>query len=321
MARATRNSVILAKIEVTVGTDAVPTGAANAILVSNLSPVKINANNVSRDLVRPYLGGSEQLFGSASLEISFDVEIQGSGTAGTAPAWGALLLACGFAETVTAVTRVDYTPISDLATMKAATIYYYADGELHKLLGARGDCTIKMGIGDRPTLAFKFVGLDGGKTAAALPSATLTAWKAPLVVSDPNTADVLLGCTYSAGALTGGTAYPSKGLEFSLGNEINYTPLLGGESVDLTQRDVSGKVMFELSAAQAVTIYGTVKANTTQGIGMVHGTTTGYKVLVHAPATQLIDMAQADNNGRVGYEFGLRCVPTAGNDDFRICVL
>ena len=321
MARATRNSVILAKVEATYGVDSTPTGVANALLVSNLSPVKINANNVNRDLVRPYLGGSEQLFGSASLEISFDVELAGSGAAGTAPAYGPLLLACAFAETVTAATRVDYVPMSDMSTMKSATIYYYADGELHKLLGARGDVTIKMGVGERPIMSFKFVGIDGGKTAAALPAATLTAWKAPLVVSDPNTADVLLGCTYNAGALTGGTAYPSKGLEFAMGNAVAFTALIGGESVELTQRDVTGKVSMELTAAQAVTFFGSVKANTLQGIGMVHGTTAGYKVLLHAPNAQLIDMAQADNNGRIAYDFGVRAIPSAGNDDLRICVL
>jgi hypothetical protein len=106
-----------------------------------------------------------------------------------------------------------------------------------------------------------------------------------------------------------------------MGNAVNYTALLGGEAVDLTQRDVTGKVMFELTAAQAVTFYTNVKANTTQGIGMVHGTTAGYKVLLHAPNAQLIDMAQADNNGRIGYEFGIRATPTSGNDDLRICVL
>jgi hypothetical protein len=321
MARSNFNRLILAKTEVTVGTDSTPTGAANSVLCGNLTPVKINANNVNRDLVRPFLGGSEQLFGSASLEISFDCELQGSGTAGTAPAYGPLLLACGFAETVTAVTRVDYVPMSDQSTMKSVTIYYYVDGELHKLLGARGDVTIKMGVGERPMLSFKFVGIDGGKTAAALPTATLTAWKAPTVVSDPNSDNVLLGCTYSAGALSGGTAYPSKGLEFSMGNAVAFTALLGGESVELTQRDVSGKVMFELTAAQAVTLYTSVKANTVTGIGMTHGTVAGSIVILHAPNAQLIDMAQADNNGRVGYEFGIRAIPTsAGNDDLRICL-
>jgi hypothetical protein len=39
----------------------------------------------------------------------------------------------------------------------------------------------------------------------------LTAWKKPLAVTDANTGAVVLGCTYSAGALSGGTEYVSGG--------------------------------------------------------------------------------------------------------------
>ena len=56
-----RKRVILAKTEVTYGTDPTPTGAANAILVRNLSITPQNSEIVSRDLVRPYLGASEQI--------------------------------------------------------------------------------------------------------------------------------------------------------------------------------------------------------------------------------------------------------------------
>jgi peptide/nickel transport system substrate-binding protein len=56
------------------------------------------ANNVNRDLVRNYFGASEQLVGIAYIEAEFTVELQGSGTAATAPAWGALLRAAGHAN-------------------------------------------------------------------------------------------------------------------------------------------------------------------------------------------------------------------------------
>ena len=316
MARYSRNTAILAKVETTYGTDAVPTGAANAILVSNFEINPYNANNVNRDLVRGYFGGSEQLVGTANVSCSFDVELAGSGTAGTAPAWGPLLKACGFSETVTAVTRVDYTPVS--TALDSATIYWYDDGALHKLLGARGTFDLKMGIGERPVMSFKFTGLDGGLTASANPSLTLTAWKTPLVITDPNTGDVTLGCSYSAGALSGGTVYPSRGLELSLGNDVKHTPLLGGETVDITQRDVSGKLTLDLTAAQEVTFMTNVKANTTQGIGITHGTTAGNICLVFGIAAQLFNPKKEDQDGRrlIGYD--MRLVPSAGNDELRI---
>lgn len=319
MPRYARNAAILAKIETTYGTDPVPTGAANAMLISNLSVNPLNANNVSRDLIATYFGGSEQLVGTAFLEASFDIELAGSGAAGTAPAWGALLRACGFAEAITASTRVDYTPIT--SAIESATIYYHDDGVLHKLLGARGTFDIKMGVGERPVLSFKFQGLDGGISAVANPALTLTAFKTPLVVTDANTGDVTIGCTYSAGVLTGGTAYTSRGLQVSMGNAVTFTPLLGGETIDLTNREATGHIDLDLTAANEVTFMASVKANTKQGIGIVHGTTAGYKVLVHAPAAQLINPTKQDVNGRrlVGYD--LRLVPSAGNDELRIVAL
>lgn len=319
MPRYIRNSAILAKIESVYKTDPTPTGAANAILVSNLSPNPLNAQNVSRDLIRGYMGGSEQLVGNAFIEVSFDVEVAGAGAAGTAPAYGALLRACGMAEAITASTRVDYTPVS--SAFESVTIYYHDDGVLHKLLGARGTFSMDMGSGNRPVMKFKFLGVDGGISATSNPSLTLTAWKAPGVITDPNTADVTIGCTYSAGALSGGTAYSSQGLQLDLGNTVNHTPLLGDESIDISSRDASGSVALDLTAAQEVSFMASVKANTLQGIGLLHGTAAGYKVLVFAPGAQMINPKKNEVNGRrlIGYD--LRLTPSAGNDELRIVVL
>lgn len=316
MSRLTRKTAILAKIETTYGTDPTPTGAANAILISNQSINPLNAQNVDRAIVREYLGGAEQLVGMAFKEVSFDIELAGSGTAGTAPAWGPLLRAAGFAEAVSAGNRVDYTPVS--TSFESVTIYYYDDGVLHKLLGARGSFTLGMGLGNIPKASFKFIGLDGGDTAAANPTQTLTGWKAPLVITNPNTADLLLGCTYSTGSLSAGTAYPSKGIEIDSGIAVAHKPLLGGETIELTDRNITGKVSLDLTAAQEVTFMSTVKANTTQSIGLEHGTAAGYKVVVYAPAVQLINPKKEDSNGTRLIGFDLRLVPSAGNDELRI---
>ena len=92
--RLIRNTVILLKLEGPglYGTDPVPTGAANAMLVSNLSVTPMNSQNVDRDLIRPYLGGSEQLMGTRYVEMGFDIELVGSGAVATAPAWGPALM-------------------------------------------------------------------------------------------------------------------------------------------------------------------------------------------------------------------------------------
>lgn len=102
MALLNRKRTLLAKIETVYGTDSAPTGAANAILCRNLDITPLEGQTVSRDLVRPFYGNSEQLPTSMYVKASFEVEMAGSGTAGVAPAWGPLLRACGFAETILA---------------------------------------------------------------------------------------------------------------------------------------------------------------------------------------------------------------------------
>lgn len=102
MPQLVRKRSILAKIESVYATDPTPTGAANAILVKNLNINPLSPTVVGRDLIRPYLGEFDQLIANKHVEIDFEVEIAGSGTAGTAPAYGPLLRACGLSETILA---------------------------------------------------------------------------------------------------------------------------------------------------------------------------------------------------------------------------
>lgn len=317
--RLIRKSAILLKVETTYGIDAVPTGAANAQLVSNLSINPLNAQNVDRELVRTYLGSSEELVGTSFVEMGFDVEMQGSGALGVAPAWGAALRACGFAETITAGNRVEYTPISD--GLESATIYWYDDGVLHKGLGGRGSVEIAAGVGERPVFKFKFILLDGGISSAANPSLTLTGWKQPKVINDANTGDLVFGGSYAAGAITGGTSWPSRGLSLNVANAVNFTPMLGGETIDLSQRDIGGSFQLDLTAAQEVTFMAAVKDNTLDTLSLLHGSAAGYKVLLFAPSFQMINPSKQEVNGKrlIGYD--IRCLPVSGNDELRIVSL
>jgi hypothetical protein len=320
MPRYVANTALIFKIETTPGIDAVPTGTADAVLLTDITVTPLDANNIDRQFIRPYFGGFSKLVGPASVKLSFSVELGGSGTAATAPQWGDLLLACAHAEALlTTPSRVEYTPVS--SSLKTATIYYYDDGVMHKLLGCMGNVKLSAPVGDRPKLSFDFIGLDGGISTAALPTVALTAWNAPPVVAKANVVDVTLGCTYATGALTGGTTYSSAGLEIDWGNDVKFTPLLGSESVDITNRNLSGKLKLDLTAAQEVAMYAAIKSNTLQGLGFTLGTVSGNKMLIHAPQVQLVNPTKEDVNGRRLIGFDLEIAPLSGNDDIRIvCV-
>jgi hypothetical protein len=319
MGRLIRKTAILAKTEVSYGSDPTPDGTANAILVSNAS-FNVSYTNVNRDLIRANLGGSEQLAGTRFVECSFDVELANSGAAGTAPAWGPLLLACGMAEAVlTTPARVEYTPVS--ASFKSVTIYYHIDGTLRKALGCVGNAELMLNEGERPMIRFTMTGLDGGTTATADPTLTLTAWKVPSVVSDVNSGDINLGATYSAGTLSSGTDYPSRGLSINLGNTIARKAILGGQSVSITQRDVTGTCQLELTASQEATFRTDINANTTTSLGFTHGTGAGVGIVLHAPRVQRIDPSDVDYEGELHTGLNLRFVPNSGNDEIRIVCL
>jgi hypothetical protein len=321
MARLIRQTVILAKVETTSGTDAVPTGAANALQVTDFSITPLDANNVDTNILLPYFGGSPSLVGTASVKCSFTVLLAGSGTAAAAPAWGALLQGCGMAETtgLTAPNRVEYLPITDL--LKTLSIYYYDSGVLHKLLGVFGNVKLTAKVGEAPKLMFDMVGLDGGISAVTNATAVLTNWKVPVAITKANVTDIQMGCTYATGALSGGTAYNSTGLTLDFGNKVDFVPMLTTEEVVLTDRKVTGNVSVELTAAQEVSFMATVKANTLTGMGFVIGTATGNKIMIHKPSVQLINPKKEEINGKriIGYD--LRAVPVSGNDEIRLISL
>lgn len=317
--RYTRDTILLALAETTYGTDPVPDGD-NAMLISKPTLNPLNAQNVPREVLRGFMGGSEHLVGSSFQECSFDVELVGGGTAGTAPAWGDLLLACGWAETETALTRVDYTLVS--TGIGSVTLYWYDAGLLHKILGARGNVTFKKLSGGIPVMSFNFKGLYSAASAASNPTPTLTGFKTPLVVNEANTADLTFGGTHTlevAPAITGGTPYPSKGIELMLNNKVEHDPLLGGESIELSDRDASCSFDLQLTAAQEVTFMTAVTAATLTTVGLVHGSTAGYKSLLWLPFVQRINPTKKEGvAGKRMIGFDGRVVPSLGNDEARL---
>lgn len=90
--------LILAETESTYGVDPSP-GSADALLVRDLNLVPVQSDVVSRDVVRPYLGATEQFLANTRVECTFSVDLTGSGSSSTAPRFGPVLKACGLVET------------------------------------------------------------------------------------------------------------------------------------------------------------------------------------------------------------------------------
>ncbi len=308
MSLLTRKRTILAKLENTYGTDPTPTGSSNAILVRNLSITPLNAENVSRDLVRPYLGASEQLIASAYVGVEFEVEMAGSGTAGTAPAYGPLLQACGMTET-DGVSDVTYTPKS--ASFASVTMYYNVDGVLHKVTGARGNVELVINARQIPVFKFTFTGLYNAPSDASAPSVTYTAFQTPVAANSDNTTDFEL---FSFGAAL-------ESLNINFNNAIQYRSLIGAEDVLMTDRQVSGQVVFEAPTIATKDFFSLALGSTLGNLDITHGTTAGNIVQISSSRVDVSNPTYQDQNGIQMLQVPITLVPSgSGNDEISIVV-
>ena len=156
MTISSRKSAILAKIESVYGTDPVPTGGANAMLVENINVVPLQQDTIERGGIQTFFGGRQRIETGSQVNLSFDVELAGAGAAGTAAPYAVLLKAAAFAETLSGGVSAIYNPISD--SIESATIYFFADGLRHKVTGCRGNVEIKLSARQMAMLSFNFVG-------------------------------------------------------------------------------------------------------------------------------------------------------------------
>jgi len=306
-----RKRTIFAKLEVTYGVDPVPIGS-NAIRTKNLTLDDPYAGDrVSRDLDRDELGLQEEINVNPYVTVSFEVEIAGSGTPGTAPKYGPLLKACRFTEDVN-TGDVIYTPHS--TTPASVTLHFQMDGQLHKILGARGNVSFNWAKGI-PTMKFTFSGLYATPVAAIPLTADFTGFQVPLPVTNNNT-------TLTVGAYSG----PAMSLTCDMGNTVVPRNVMGMEEILITDRGPTGQLVIDMPSLGDIDIFSDFVEShegviNTGIVELVHGTVSGNIVEFYAPKVQLSTVNEGDDSGIATYSLNARYIPNAGDDDVRLTVL
>ena len=307
-----RKRTILAKIETTVGTDSSPVatgGTSNAIKVRELTIEPIQSDEVTRDLVRGYLGNFETLLANTRVQITAECELAGSGTAGTAPNYGPLLKSCGFSETIASNTSVTYVPVS--SAMSSCTIHYNTDGILHKITNCRGTMSIACETGAIPTISFTMTGIfDATKiTDTAVPTTAFVHQADPLIFKQGNTSGFQIHA--HSGAL--------QSWSLDMNNEVIYRELVGGtKTVELLDRAPSGSLSIEAPTLATKNFFTAATGSATGNNLFLHGTAAGNKVQVSCPQSDIGAVTYADNDGVVMLEIPYTAVPNTGNDEVSI---
>ena len=307
MALLTRKRVILIETESSYGTDPTPS-ATDVVLVTDLSITPQSSDVVNRDVVRPYLGSSEQLLANTRVECTFSVELAGSGTAGTAPRYGSALKATGLSETVSSGTSVTYAPVS--SSFSSVTIHYNVDGVRHKVTGCRGSFTISAEVGSIPTIDFTFTGIYNAPTDTALPTVTYGNQATPLIFKNGNTSGFQL-LSY-AGAL--------QSLTMDLGVSTVYRELVGGtKEVIITDRASNGSVTIEAPTIAQKDYFTAALTDSTLGnLAFLHGTTAGNKVQLTSSKVDIGDVNYGEMDGVAMLEIPYTLVPSSANNEFSV---
>jgi hypothetical protein len=306
-----RKRLLLAEIEQTYGTSAAPDGA-DALLVSNLEVSPLEVELLDRELITPYLGNSEKVVGQRMGQVNFEVELAGSGTAGTAPKWGKILMACGFAEAVSGTTSVTYTPVS--GSFSSVTLDFNADGTKHLFTGCRGTATLNLNAGEIPKISFEMMGIYNAATSSAAVTPTFDNQSDPVVVNSQNTTAVS-AFSYSACL---------ESFSLALNNETPFRQLAGcTQQVMITERAPSGEISIESpvvgSSQGQKDFFAAVSAQTLGAITWQHGQTAGNIITFNAPTCNLDSPSYGDSDGVMMLNLPFMPVPTsAGNDEFTI---
>ena len=307
MAQLTRKRVILIEAESSYGTDPTPS-ATDVVLVRDLSITPQSSDVVNRDVVRPYLGASQQLLANTRVECTFSVALAGSGTRGTAPRYGSALKACGFSETVSSGASVTYEPIS--ASFSSVTIHYNVDGVRHVVTGCRGTVALTAEVGAIPTLDFTFTGIYNAPTDVALPSVTYGNQASPLIFKNGNTTSFQL-LSFS-GAL--------QSLNFDIGNSIVYRELVGGtKEVLITDRAANGSLTIEAPLTGTKDYFAAALTDTTLGnLTVTHGTAAGNICRLTSTKVDIGDVSYGEMDGVTMLEIPYTLVPSSANDELSI---
>lgn len=296
---------MLHKLETTYGEDAAPV-AANALLAANVTITPIEGQEVSRDLLLPYMGNQGMVLAGIYARVEFDLEIAGSGTAGEPPKIGSILRVAGMSETITAGQDVTYEIIEE--AVESGSLYFISDKVRHVLVGGQANIAPSFAPSSIPRFRVTYLGLLGTITdVAAMPSVTNAGWPTPDTVSKANTT-MSLHCWPSV----------AESLTLDLGNTLTPRFLIGDEKILISNRSTTGNTVVEGRSLSEVDWFDRALKRTRGALTLTHGKTAGNIVEITAPAVEVGKPSQGQTDGIINYSLPLSFCPIDGLDKLKL---
>ncbi len=305
-----REQAIFVEVESVRGTAETLVGA-DIVQVQNLTmnPVA-DLRMIEREIIRSSLNPEQAVYGGALIELQFDVELKGSGAAGTAPRYGDLLRACGCDETVVASTSVTYNPLSDLSAHETVTIGYKEGDNYRQVRGCMGTFSINATAGEYGRITFNMKGKVESEAESAAPTGSFETTVPP----------AFLGATFTIG----GFSAPIETVTMDIQNTV--TPGINPNNADgfsdfvrVTARNTQGTVNPEVEAIGTKDYVDILRQGTSQAIATgVIGGTAGNRWALTIGQAYFREIGSGDRDELLTFEIGFGAADTDGTDDFSL---
>jgi hypothetical protein len=301
------SKVILIKAQTAYDTDAMPT-AANAMLLTDVEYRPMEGTDEARNLELPWLGGDEEYPAGLYGVLTGSIELVGSGTPGTAPAWSPMARACALAEVITPTTSVEYHPVS--LGPEAVTIYFFIGSTKHALIGARGTAVLQIEAQKVPKLRVTLTGLWRKPTKTAPPAAISFAG-----FEDPELATSVATPVFTVN----GISLVMRSCNLDLGNDVQNRFLVGRESILVVDREEGIASVVEAVELDVLDPFDLSLKRAKVPFALTHGTEAGRITEIKAPSCQVKRLSGYQNNQKIlEWPLSLKPLPIAGNDQFTI---
>jgi len=312
MSNLSRKTTILAKVESTAGTEDAPSASTDAQLVfgDGAGVYSQDTTVVDDPSLRNSLTQFQALVGRTTGAVTLGTKLMTSQKPGDAspgyntPWFDALIRGCGWTSATGAgsgSSSTVYTPVSD--AFKTLTFYAYADGILHKVIGAQGSWTLDMTAGAAPNMTFSYQGEYVAPATAATPTITYPSDNKTLVENEG----------FTIGSFSN---FKVRSINLSWSNTISEIPdandTFGHGGYELTARAPTLTCQVSVPDDDLDTFDpfgssgGIYTATPSDNITFTHSTSATDQVIFQINAPQLVGVSYADTGGVRDYSLSYR---------------
>jgi hypothetical protein len=301
--------VIAAKAEVTYGTDSAPTLAADAILTRNYSTTPLEVDQIDRNLDSGgKYGATRKKPSNARIRSSYEVELAGSGAAGTAPKWMGVLAAAGmFSPTLAAGVSATQKFAQPGQVNGSLTEHAWVDNQLRKTVGQRGSFMLDFTAGQLPFASLNMLGLvpaAAPRVVSVPAAANFASWIEPLEVNNENSLFTLDGF----GAVT-------RSLKIESGVNTNLRSLIGSRYVKSGNHTATARAVIEAPSIATKDYLARLQTGDLVAWSLTHGTAVGNIIEVTGAKAQITAIAEQEEDDVLMFDISLLLTVDGGADD------